>query len=110
MESVSEIYTFIGQKIMDSIPEDWTSAKLNIESVGNHVKSHGIYIDITSEQKNLAVKLGFQGAKNILRLKEIAAENDKNKWNKAVFSLKPDGDFNMEFIWDQELQDEVESF
>ena len=29
-------------------------------------------------------------------------------WNRAVFTLYPDDKFNMEYIWDQELQDRVD--
>lgn len=35
-------------------------------------------------------------------------EGGKAKWNKAVFYLNADGSFNMEFEWDQKLQDEIE--
>ncbi|MEK3916192.1 hypothetical protein [Paenibacillus sp. FSL H7-0331] len=41
-------------------------------------------------------------------LHEITTEGGNNKWNKAVFSVQPDGAFDMKFIWDQELQDEIE--
>ncbi len=110
METVRDIYAFIGQKIVDSISEDWLEAKVNLDSIGNNVKTYGYFVSLENERKSLSLKMGFQGAKKVLRLKEIIGENPKNKWNRAVFSLKPDGDFDMEFIWDQELQDEVESF
>ena len=44
----------------------------------------------------------------IMELHKITTEGGKNKWNRAVFSVQPDGAFDMEFIWDQELQDEIE--
>lgn len=110
MDTVAEIYTFIGQRVIDSIPEEWLRAVVNMESIGNHVKSYGSYETLDNKQKNLPIKLGFEGAKKVLKLKKITTENEKNKWNRAVFSLTPDGEFDMEFIWDQALQDEVESF
>ena len=45
-----------------------------------------------------------------MELHEITTEEDNNKWNKAVFTLTPDGSFDMEFIWDQELHDRIESY
>ncbi|MCL1670015.1 hypothetical protein M2T82_18285 [Elizabethkingia ursingii] len=44
----------------------------------------------------------------IMELHEITTEGGNNKWNKAIFTLTPDGDFDMEFIWDQELQNEID--
>ena len=41
-------------------------------------------------------------------LHQITTKGGHNRWNRAVFKLWPDGKFNMEFIWDQELHDEIE--
>ncbi|HEY8400102.1 MAG TPA: immunity protein YezG family protein [Cytophagaceae bacterium] len=43
-------------------------------------------------------------------LHTTTTEEDKNKWNKAKFSVTPDGKFDMEFIWDQEWQDEIDGY
>ncbi|WP_161662313.1 hypothetical protein [Pedobacter sp. V48] len=45
---------------------------------------------------------------DILELHRITTEGDGNKWNGAVYESSSDGKFNMEFIWDQDFQDEVE--
>ncbi|CEN52949.1 hypothetical protein CCAN11_360004 [Capnocytophaga canimorsus] len=29
------------------------------------------------------------------------------QWNKAIFTLFPDGNFDMQFIWNQEWHDEI---
>ena len=44
----------------------------------------------------------------LMELHEITTEEGSNKWNQAIYTLTPDGKFDMEFIWDQELQDEIE--
>jgi hypothetical protein len=44
----------------------------------------------------------------LLDLQKISTKGGGNKWNKAIFTLSQEGKFDMEFIWDQELQDEVD--
>ncbi|WKX76198.1 hypothetical protein [Zobellia laminariae] len=106
---MSDIYNRIGQRIVNSIDEDWNSATLNLEYIGA-VKSTLEYIDNKEEEKSTKLSDSFQNMRDIKELHKITTEGGNNKWNKALFSMKPDGDFDMEFIWDQELQDEVESF
>ena len=42
-------------------------------------------------------------------LPKITAQNELNKWNRALFVLLPKNDFEIEFIWDKEWQDEIDS-
>ena len=44
----------------------------------------------------------------LMELHSITTEGGSNKWNRAIYTLMPDGKFDMEFIGDQELQDEIE--
>lgn len=61
------------------------------------------------EVKNTILQDSFKNMRDIKELNAImTAENNKNKWNKAVFTVNPEGKFDMQFIWDQELQDEIE--
>lgn len=41
-------------------------------------------------------------------LHEITTEGGNNRWNRIEFKLSSDGKMNLEFIWDQELFDELE--
>lgn len=41
-----------------------------------------------------------------MELHEITTEGGNNRWNRAVFTLTPNGVFDMEFIWDQDLHNE----
>lgn len=105
METVDEIYHKIGQSIMDNInTDDWKIAKLNIEVLGSSVGLKG-YLE---EDKRFDAPSDFFLSRSILNLHKITTENPKNKWNRAIFTLFPNGKFDMEFIWDQALQDEIE--
>ncbi len=106
MSTVSEIYHQIGQRIIDSIEEQWDEAKLLIEYVGG-VKTYLEYKN-NDQMKNVILIDSFKNMRDIKELNNITSENEKNRWNKAIFTLFPTGKFNMEFIWDQALQDEIE--
>ncbi|WP_288788687.1 hypothetical protein [uncultured Elizabethkingia sp.] len=43
-----------------------------------------------------------------MKLHHITTKDGNNKWNKAIFTLTPDGDFDMKFMWDQQLQNEID--
>ena len=44
----------------------------------------------------------------IIKFHNTAEENNFTPWNRAVYTLEKNGHFDMEFEWDQELQDEWE--
>lgn len=103
--TVDEIYEKIGHAIVDSIEvDDWNKAQLALEVVGNSVDFKG-YLN---ENERFDAPGGFLLAKSILNLHAITTEGDNNKWNRAIFTLFSTGKFDMEFIWDQELNDEIE--
>ncbi|UTC67010.1 MULTISPECIES: hypothetical protein [unclassified Treponema] len=104
---INEIYKRIGQRISDSIKEKWVNAVLQIEYIGA-VKCFLQYKKPDGTAGNIALVDSFKNMRDIKDLHKIMTEDGKNKWNKAVFYLNADGSFNMEFEWDQKLQDEIE--
>lgn len=108
--TVDEIYLNIAQSISNVIEDaSWTQAKLDIEFVPNGVVGYtGVY-QVDNTTVNLSVRKIPRDIRNWLReLHGITTDGGNNKWNRAIFSLTPDGKFNMEFIWDQDLHDEIE--
>lgn len=105
METVDQIYEKLGQAIFNNIEkQDWSNAQLHLEVIGTSVDFKGFLDD--NERFNAPG--GFSLAKSVLALHEITSEGENNKWNKAIYTLTSSGKFDMQFIWDQELQDEVE--
>jgi hypothetical protein len=105
METVDDIYKKLGQAIINSIEtDDWNKAQLHLEVIGSSVDFKGFLND----NDRFNAPGGFSLAKSVLNLHAITTEEDNNKWNRAIFTLTPDGKFNMEFIWDQELHDQIE--
>lgn len=110
MKTVDEIYLDIGQSIANAIEEDnWTNARLDIKIVGAGVVSYTGNYNIGDATHDLSVRKIPRDIRNWIReLHEITTADGSNKWNESVFTLTPGGKFDMEFIWDQQLQDEIE--
>jgi hypothetical protein len=108
--TVDEIYLNIGQSIVNAIEEDnWTNARLNFEIVGTGVVGYTGDYNIGETNHDISVRKIPRDIRTWIReLHEITTEGGSNKWNKSVFTVTPDGKFDMEFIWDQALQDEIE--
>jgi len=108
--TVDEIYLNIGQSIADAIEQDnWTKAWLNLEFVGTGVVGYTGDYEIGNVTHNISVRKIPRDIRDWIReLHQITTAKGNNRWNRAVFTLTPDGKFDMEFKWDQELQDEVE--
>lgn len=109
MKTVDEIYQSVAANINSVIKEEWKEAELHIEAFGQMVSNSGTYINGSDETKQMDVdEFDFELTFDLLDLQKIISEGGSNKWNKAIFTLTKGGKFDMEFSWDQELQDEVE--
>lgn len=109
--TVNEIYLEIGQNIYNLIEDDeFLNATLKIERQDKYVGYNGYYFNIKNERKYLDVRNLEINSDSIHELHAITTEGGHNRWNKLEFTLYPDFKFNLEFIWDQEWQDEVDGY
>jgi YezG-like immunity protein len=109
MMTVDEIYSAIADNITSVIKEDWQSSELNLEVLEGMVSNTGTYINTSGQDKQLDVEeFDFQLTFDILDLHRLTTAGGNISWNRAIFTLSADGKFNMEFIWDQALHDQVE--
>lgn len=105
------IYSIIGQYIVDCIPEDFRLATLNIEAFPGSVGVEGTYEDESGVKKNLDVHAAPSILKHISKFyKKNIIDPNFTKWNRAVATLTGEHKFNIQFIWDQALQDKIDSF
>jgi len=108
MKTTDEIYQTIADNIKAVIGEEWVSAELNIETLGTMVSFIGEYMNANKEKKQIDVdEFDFQLTFDILELHRNSTEDRINKWNKATVHLTSEGNFNMEFIWDQQFYNEI---
>ena len=104
--TVGDIYQDIGQRISDSIEEEWQKATLLIDRLENYISVEGSYITEGIE-KRLDEVHGYLFSINIHELHLITTAQAQNKWNKLKIVMLSSGKFEMDFIWDQEYQDEI---
>ena len=109
-----KIFELLANKVLDSVEGiiNWKSAALKIKRLEGNVGFESYYVSSNEGQIDIDTKVNYQTAKAIHKLYEFTQNNPlkHKKWNRAVFTLYPDNQFNMEYIWDQELQDEVDGY
>ncbi|MCU0337458.1 MAG: hypothetical protein MUF12_06310 [Sediminibacterium sp.] len=111
--TVDEIYTYLGQKLYDAIPDEieiWDKAVMYAERLDKYF-SAGATLFINEKKINLEdFDARTEMAQNVHELHAITTEGGHNRWNKLVFTLYPNFKFNLDFIWNQEWQDEVDKY
>lgn len=108
--TIDEIYEVIANGIIQSIPRnDWDEVSLHIQGDSTYIETSGVYL-ISDEEFELDThSLDCEVSFAIMELHELTTEGEHNRWNRATFTLFPDGEFDMEFQWDQDLDDEIKS-
>lgn len=109
---MQDIFNAIANAIIDALPpgKSFKYAKLFISRFEGTVRYEGSYYDEKDKEEYIDLwKFKFNGdlIHELYKITMNAPLKHKN-WNKAVFTLYSDGKFNMEYIWDQALQDEVD--
>ena len=110
MKTVNEIYDFLGQSIIENAPQDWTEALLSIEILPDFSSYNGIYVTPQGNYDMSVFDFPVETGDYLRDLHKITTKEGRNKWNNAKFEVMPDKNFNMEFTWNQELQDEVDGY
>ncbi len=107
-KNLSEIYHFIGNVLSSNTEGDWKETLLNIEVLEGYCSYEASYVTTDNVTKDMDVfEFPDNFGDNLMAIHKVTTEGGTNRWNRAVFKLWPDGKFDMEFIWDQELHDEI---
>lgn len=105
--TANEIYHEIEKSLLDYIPGDWSKAVLEINRKDGVSGYFGIYTTKKGENKGIDVWEYSLDDDMIHELHAVTTEDGQNRWNKLKFTLLAEGKFEVDFIWDQEYQDEV---
>lgn len=105
-KDVDDIYKSIAIGIIENIETEWEKAQIFVEYFEDSANFKGEYMQ---EGKTAFFEVSDQAFDDFEELYEITTQNLVNKWNRAIFTLEPAGKFNIDFEWDQELADEIES-
>lgn len=108
--TVNEVYNNLGSFLLGLLPDkNWLKAELNIEIQPGVLGMSGDCL-CDGEKVSLRTRYNDDLKAAIKWLHTTTTEGGHNKWNKAKFIITPDKKFDMEFIWDQEWQDELDRY
>lgn len=107
-----EIFNLLTNGIIDDLPQGlkFKEVVLNIMRLEGVVEFKSHVIDMKGEEINLEVSMGYKYAKAVLELYTITQTKSPihKNWNRAVYKLFPEGKMEIEYIWDEALQNEVD--
>lgn len=104
----NKILQKIGEFILNSqLNENWSKAVLKIALVGRSTDFNLTFIEGNNEI-NTKLQGAFFCSMEIAKLHELTADHPNfSEWNRATYKIYPPSTFNIEYSWDQELQDEL---
>lgn len=106
MEDINEIYQFIGEYLFTNLQNvEWNKITLNIEINDKYRGFKGFYLDNKNIEHDLGIIFSFDFGKKIKEFFQFTKEKNFTPYNRLIYTLEADGSFNMDFKWDQELQD-----
>jgi len=109
---MEEIFKKLATKLIEDIGDvQWEKVILDLIRLEGSVRFSAIFIN-ESQSSDLEVSFGFWEARDVHKLYNITQSEPAvhTNWNRAKYTLFPDGKMEMEYIWDQELQDEVDGY
>ncbi len=109
-----EIFNLLANGIIDALPQaiEFKEAVLKIMRQKGVVEFSSYLIDREGKEINLDINMGYRYAKAVLELYRLTQNEPPvhKDWNRAKYTLYPEGKMNIEYIWDQGLQDEVDKY
>jgi len=108
MKTVNDIYNFLGHHIIRNAPFKWSEAVLSVEVLPGFSSYNGVYM---TEQGTLNMNVfdfPIETGEYITALHKITTEGGHNKWNKGKFKVSSDRKFEVDFVWDEEWQQEID--
>ena len=115
MNSIKSILVDLAINMRKAIDEDWIKSVLHIEVLKGYSSYKGKYYKSEECQgNNISVsKFDYIIDTNLIELHRLTQDEAPLKhknWNRAIFTLFSDNKFEIEYIWDQELQDQMDGF
>jgi hypothetical protein len=107
-KSVDEIYTNIAQGVVDSINELWSKALIDLMIIEGATECNGSYFKNDIAEKAEDFEVADESFDDFEDLHDIMTSEGQNDWNRATFTLYPDGNFDIDFKYDEELATEID--
>lgn len=103
MDNLNNLYGDIADLLSGIAGENWKSITMKIEYNEEYIELSAEVENDNNELKELDLdEISIEIADDIIKIAEIL--KDKTKWNKAIFELKADGFFQLNFDWIQNFK------
>ena len=109
--SLDEIYASISQMVLKGIDGNFSDAVLEVELHALAMKLTGGYVrgdgsepssfSFIKEHKKILMN-------DLIELHLKTDLDDKSRWNTLNYNLHPNGEYRVDFNWDQSLADDIE--
>jgi len=114
MITEKEIFNQIAMSIIDVLPQGvkFKKAVLAIKRLKNNIGYTGYYI-LGNDTKVWLDIFSFNLENNVVESLYQLTQNQApihTNWNRAIFTLYPNSTSEIEYIWDKELQQEVDGY
>lgn len=99
----------LGEKVKSGIQDKWQEAVLNVKYTGgNSAEFSGFYFNESGEKvKNFKNKFKIPHLLAVKELHSLTTEGNGNRWNRLRYTIRPDDSFEADFIWDEDLAEEM---
>lgn len=106
---LDKVYRTIANNISDAIEAQWYSASIIFEVEDDACSFFCVYIQDVDSVVRHYFNVNYELCMAFKDLYEVTTEDEKTKWNRAKFTLKSTGEFNIDYEWDQCMADEAKA-
>lgn len=107
MRTEDEIYVSLDQGIRLSLSSLWDQAWINITWLDDSIGVDGEYISPETDEVQF-FSVQDQAFDDLEELYQIMMKRGDARWNRARYTLRPQGEFSFDMEWDQTLADQVD--
>jgi hypothetical protein len=110
--TTNEIYDVLTDAISAIIPDEWTIVRLNAQFLSNGLEMEldGSYLTPTGDLEVLSTDFPDEATEAVHELYLHRKTAGEPPANRLQIDLTAQGQFTVEFSWDQEIQDEEDHF
>jgi len=104
------VYELIANSIIDTaIDLAWERGELEIEIDHNYFGYKCFFFITNGERISIRFKKREGLSEAVKWLHTFTSSMGNTKWNRAHFTIDNSGKYEIQFIWDQEIQDKVDA-
>ena len=109
-----EIYVILAEAAFESVKDipKWDKSILKIKRLEGNVGFESFYTYQSDNEIPVDTEANYHTSQAVHELYKFMSETfgANNKWNRIKFTLYRDNKIHTEYIWDQELQDEMDRY